>query len=250
MKKIKLPNGWNEVTVNQFIDIKNIEVETSNILFNINLLSILTNTLVDDKMWSDLYITELGDLMKNIQWCKTVPSINYKKEINGLKFKDFYTLTLGEYIDIDTFISENCIDNLPKICAILYRNYKYDEYDNLILEPYTNIDIAKRSVLFNDISINDIYGIILDFNRFKEHIIKSFGGIFNPNLDDEDLDDEDLDDIAVQKEIEKEKLQTKWSWEFILYQLSNGDITKYDEILSLPFIFILNQLSFKKSFNL
>jgi len=250
MKLINLPNSWEQVTVNQFLDIKNIEVDNSNILFNINLLSILNNTLVSDKIWSELYITELSKLINTINWINTPPTSTYKKEINGLMIKDFYSLTLGEYIDIDYLISEDCFENLPKVCAILYRNYKHDEFGNIILEPYTNINIDKRADFYYDLSINDIYGIISEFNRFKLHIIASYQGIFNPIIDEEDLDEEDLTDITTQKEVEKEKLHNKWSWEFILHSLSNGDITKYDSITDLGFIFVLNQLSFKKAFDL
>ena len=46
--------------------------------------------------------------------------------------------------------------------------------------------------------------------------------------------------------MKKEQEMSKWSWEIIINRLAQGDITKYDTILDMPLIFILNQIAFSK----
>jgi len=125
-----------------------------------------------------------------------------------------------------------------------------DKHGNTIFETYDSINVNIRSDMFYDISINDIFNLINLFNEFKQTIYINYQPLFNPILDDDDLDDEDLTDNEVVKQVQKEKTQNKWSWELILFDLANGDITKYNNILNLPFIMILNMLSVKKTFNL
>jgi hypothetical protein len=242
-----LPTSWNEVTVSQFLDIMNLPTDSTFYMKQINILTIITNTTIED--YEDMDIEELSTIIKSIKFLNKLPTHDAKKDINNLKLMNLKNLTLGEYIDLDAFYSENKFENLPKLCAILYRNYTHDEYNNVIYEKYDNIDIENRSDNYYDLPITYVYGILHYFNTYKQEILVSCQHLFNPSLDNEDdLDDEDLTDPEVVKEIAKEKTQAEWSWVLILHNLSNGDITKYDTILNMSFISILNNLSFRKLF--
>lgn len=249
MDKLILPNNWNEVSCIQFLDIKNLNMDMTFFLRQLNILSILSGKEVDDMYWDDMYVDDLSNAISQLKWITSLPPNIYKKKINKLTCKDFNTLTLGEFIDIDYYFSQNQFENLPKICAILYRQTKLDEWNNLIYEPY-EFDIEARSELFYDISIADIYGILNAYYTFRQSIVNNYYQLFNPILDNEEnLDDEDLDDPYVQKEIEKEKMQQKWAWDSVLHKLTDGDITKENGMYDLPLIFILNKLSYKKLFD-
>ena len=242
-----LPTSWNDITVNQFLDIMNLETDISFYMRQINILTIITNTSIED--YDDLDVIDLNKIINSIKFLNKLPTNDFKKEINKMKLINLKNLTLGEYIDLDYYFSENCFENLPKICAILYRNYIYDEFNNIIFEKYDNIDIENRSKHYYNLSIADIYGIIHHFSNYKEEIYNNSPQLFKPILDNiDDLDDEDLDDPEVVKEIEKEKTQSEWNWVLMLHNLSNGDITKYDTILNMSFISILNNLTFRKLF--
>ncbi len=50
----------------------------------------------------------------------------------------------------------------------------------------------------------------------------------------------DAEDLKAEAE---EKVFTKWSWEKLLYDLANEDLTKIDAVTDLPLVFVFNMLS-------
>lgn len=223
--------------------------EQSSFLFrNVNILSILTDTSPDDDLWQNMDVYELNKLVKNLNWLRSEPSNQFKKEINGLHCIDINKLTFGEFIDLNYYSTNDLFDNFYLFCAVFYRKVKENEWGNKEIEPYGSYDLNERAKLFEELYINDVYGLIKYFNDFRQFIYDSYQNIFQPVIGP-DNDDYEYDEEE-QKEIEAEELKEKWSWENLLHKLSNGDITKYDEITSKPFIFILNHLSFLKDNNL
>ena len=70
--------------------------------------------------------------------------------------------------------------------------------------------------------------VILDFDKFHKNFMKQYGDLFDINIEDETTEDytpEMLEDY------EQEKQRQKFSWEFLLHKLTNGDITKNDIVL-------------------
>ena len=245
-----VPKSWDEVFLDQYQEIIKInETDSPFFIKQMNTLSILTDTLVDDDVWEDMDIEEMAIITKGLSWLKQDPSDQFKQVIDKYTIKDINTLTLGEFIDLEFFFSENYIDNLPKICAILYRQNKLDEWGNIVVEPYSVIVLNDRAKTFESLPINNIYGIIKYYLDFKEKIIETYVNIFEPTIEYDETEVVEYDEDE-KIEIEKEETMTKWSWEHILNGLSDGDITKYDEITNLPLIFILNQLSFRKEMKL
>lgn len=81
--------------------------------------------------------------------------------------------------------------------------------------------------------------------------------MFNNNGDgDEGEIDDDNEPIKERRTTEEaqriayEQRLKKWNWELLIHNLSNGEITKYKEILGMNYIFILNWLSMKKELNI
>lgn len=250
MNKLKLPKTWTNITVKQFIELKELVTENNivnNFTNNINILCILCDIDILDDIWSDVYLSDLEKIFKEIDFINYPPSNEVKHKLNNFILKDLNLITLGEFIDIDRFL-ENPIENLSKICGILYRNYKTDDFGNIIVEKYDNINLDERTEYFNNISINNVIGLIDYLNNYKTIIATNYANIFQQDFSDEPVEDEDV--FAIETETKQEKLQAKFSWELLIYGIANGDLTKYDAILDLNFVFVLNQLSLKKAFNL
>jgi len=252
MDNINLPNNWDEIYYDQFLLLKELDLsESSYYAKNISRLAILTDTLEDDEVWEDIDVEELSVMIKGLYWLKTEPSTDFSRKIGDLTFKEINKISFGEFIDLEYYFSTDYFLHLPEICAILYRKTKQDEWGNTIFEPYDNINIDERKNLFNDLPISNIYGIIKEYLKFKDLINNTYKNLFEITLDESELDEEpEAYNEEEQAEIAYENKIAKWSWENVLNKLSNGDLTKYEDITNLSIIFILNQLSYRKDMDI
>lgn len=247
MQQFNLPLSWKEVKLYQYQDLVSLNIEGKGIFEKyIEYISILTETDVED--FEEMDIEDVSTIINSIKWLKTAPSTNYKTTIGDLHLIDLNKLTLGAYIDIEYF-KQDLFKNFHLILAILYRKTRLNEWGEIIYEPYS-YDIEKRSEVLLDESINAVFGIINYYNNFKENFLKTYADLFNQTPSEEDLDP--IEDLSPEdlKELAKEKEKERWSWESLIYNLCDGDLTKYDKVLELPLIFVFNQISFKKVFNL
>jgi len=242
--EIKLPNNWDEVLSDQFIELKKLDdVESSFFIKQIEVLSILTDTLPDDEVWEDLDVEVLSKYIKDISWLKQEPSKDFKNKIGDLTCIDINELKFGEFIDLEYYFStNNYFENLFNICSIFYRQTKTNEWGKIIIEPYENVNIKERSEVFKELPITNIYGIIHYYKEYKENILKTYEKLFEPQFEEveEDTSGYNPEDIS---DIQEEKVMIKWGWENVIFKLSKGDITKYDKITELPLIMVLNHLS-------
>jgi hypothetical protein len=234
---VNLPRNWNEVNVNQWLELNTIDDEEYNSVFlqTIEALSILSDT--DPEELEDLDPEELIDLARKVSFVKREPSNKPKELVKGLKLKPLDRLTLGEFIDLEHYAMQ-FVQNFDILLSILYKRWKTDEWGNLIFEPYT-YSIMSRKYTFQDVSINEVYGAVKNYIDYSNDFKKRYENLFNPVIeeDDTELDEEDLKAEA------EEKVFTKWSWEKLLYDLANQDLTKIDAVTDLNLIFVFNMLS-------
>lgn len=234
---MNLPRNWNEVNVNQWLELNTIDDEEYNSVFlqTIEALSILSDT--DPEELEDLDPEELIDLASKVSFVKREPSNKPKELVKGLKLKPLDRLTLGEFIDLEHYAMQ-FVQNFDILLSILYKRWKTDEWGNLIFEPYS-YSIMSRKVLFQDVSINEVYGAVKNYIDYSNDFKKRYENLFNPVIeeDDTELDEEDMKAEA------EEKVFTKWSWEKLLYDLANQDLTKIDAVTDLNLIFVFNMLS-------
>lgn len=242
--KLNIPKGWDEVYVDDFLELRKLETDNFKINFSKQLAILSVITGEDEEVFEDLDVDELNKILKSIAWIKSQPSTEFQRKINNLHFKGFENLTLGEYIDIEHFISEDYYENLPIICAILYRQKRTDDWGNIIWEPYDNIDIWKRSEQFLDIPITDIFGIIQSLLNWRNEFMDIYQGLFQPEIPDADPDEELSEEDLIEEE--KEQRLAKFAWAIIIDKLSNNDITKVNTITNLPLVQVMNHLTMKK----
>ena len=234
---MKLPKSWNEVTVNQWVELNSIDPNEFNSVFlhTLESLSILSDT--DPEELEDLTPEELIDLASQVSFIKREPSNKPKQAVKGFMLKPLDALTLGEFIDLEYYISQTT-QNFTLLLSILYKRWKTNEWGSLIFEPYS-YSIMSRKVLFQDVSINEVYGAVKNYIDYSNDFKKRYENLFNPVIeeDETELDEEDLKAEA------EEKVFTKWSWEKLLYDLANQDLTKIDAVTDLPLVFVFNMLS-------
>ena len=242
-----LPKSWSDVTLEQFIEISAIEKSLGSSHYNAETISIVTDISIDEV--DEMDIDELTKLVAKYKWVNSQPSKQYKHELLGMKIKPLSKLCLFEYIDIDYYFNDNYLTNLDKICAILYRQSKLNEWGEVVLEPY-EYDLNTRAEKFLDLPITEVYGVINEFLKFRENFLKVYANLFGEAEDEltpEELAALDPDEI---KEVDQEKKNTKWSWEHMIYGLTNGDITKTEAVGALPLTYVFNILGMKKELDI
>jgi len=241
---MKLPSSWDDILVDQYIELRGLDDELPYFDLMLETISIVTDTDIDEL--EELSFTELQQLERELTWLTSEPPKRITAKIDNYHYKGLDSLTLGEFIDLNHFFSENFVSNLPKICAILYRQQKRNKWNEIEIEPY-DYDPQNRIGLFMEVGITQVYGIIGSFLEYKSNFEETYANLFKPDLSDEDtdgLDEETKRDIA-----EEERLD-KFSWERLIYSLTDGDITKTDKVLNLSVVYVFNVLSMKKALDI
>lgn len=251
MKQINLPRNWDECYIDQYIGIRQIELNNDLTFYSqqIEKLAILTDTNSNDDIWEDMSIEEISDILKELHWMKIEPSVYFKNKINEMTFIDLYKMSFGEFLDLE-YLFTDYYSNLTKICGILYRKTKINEWGDIIFQSYTHVDFEKNAKLFEELYITDVYGIIPEYLKFKEFIITSYDKLFQPIIEDDKENEEAFNEMFDENEkaeiLKQEEVTSKWGWELIIRKLTNNDITKIPEILELPLILVLNQISLER----
>jgi hypothetical protein len=247
---MKLPNSWDNILVDQYIELRGLDNELPYFDLMLETISIVTDTDIDEL--EELSFNELVAIEKQLVWLTSEPSKNVATELNNnfafgsLHYKGLDNLTLGEFIDLNHYFSENFVEELPTIAAILYRQTKVNEWNETIIEPY-DYDPRNRRELFMEVGITQIYGIITSFLEYKSNFEQTYANLFKPDLSDEDIDDLDEE---TKREIAEEERLDKFSWERLIYSLTDGDITKTDKVLNLSVVYVFNVLSMKKALDI
>jgi hypothetical protein len=242
-----LPKQWSDITLDQFIEINQIDKDQGANGFNSDLLAIVTDMTYDEI--DELDIDELIKLVAQFKWSNAQPSKQYKHELLGMKIKPLSKLCLFEYIDLDYYFNDNYHTNLDKICAILYRQTKVNEWGEVVIETY-DYDINTRADKFLDIPITDVYGIVSEFLKFRENFLDVYKNLFGEAEEELTADDKATMEPEEIKEVEKEVKNNKWSWERMIYGLTDGDITKSEAVGALPLTYVFNMLGMKKELDI
>ena len=242
MLKNKLPKAWNQITIESFIELRTLSDEDGVFNYQIDVLCTLLDCYPEDL--DDITIEELEDLLIEVKFIKGEPHKNYKNEIGVYQLKPFNKITLGEFISLESYFSNNYIEKLLNIVAILYRRVRVNEWGDNVLESY-NYHSNDRLNWFLDFSITDVYGLLPEYIKFREDIIDQYKNLMSESYEDDFEPSENMDSEE-QKELEEEKKQKKWAWEQLIWSLCNEDLTKFHAVCELPLILVFNFLGMKK----
>ena len=178
---MSLPKQWSDISLEQFIEISEIDKDQGANGYNSDLLAIVTDMSYDEI--DELDIDELIEMVADFKWSNTQPSKQYKHELLGMQIKPLSKLCLFEYIDLDYYFNDNYHTNLDKICAILYRQSKVNEWGEVVLETY-DYDIHLRAEKFLDLPITEVYGVVSEFLKFKQNFLDVYSNLFNEAEDE------------------------------------------------------------------
>jgi hypothetical protein len=228
--------------VEQFLEIRRLSSEDGMFNYQIDVLCILTDK--DVSYFEDLEIDELSVLTDQIKWINSEPSKRYANKLDNYVLKPFTKISLGEFIDLEHYFSNNYLDHFCHILAMLYRRTSKNVYGDDIIEPY-NYSPSDRLDWFLDYKITQVYGLIPEYIKFRENFTNTYTNL----LVDVVADDEVLEDADEIKEQKREKEQQKFAWESTIMALCNDDLSKFNDILDMSVVLVFNILGMKKTFD-
>jgi len=208
--------------------------------YQIDVLSALTDSDISE--FEELDIDELSELTSQIKWLQSDPSRRYKSKLDKYVLKPFSKLTLGEFIDLEHYFSNNYLDHFCHILALLYRRTSKNVYGDDIIEPY-NYSPSDRLDWYLDYKITDVYGLIPEYIKFRENFTNTYTNL----LVDVVADDEVLEDAEEIKEQKREQQKQKFAWESTIMALCNDDLSKFNDILDMSAVLVFNILGMKKT---
>lgn len=249
---MQLPRNWREVKLWQYQELFEIEaMDLTSLEKTIEQIAVLLNIPPDDEFLENMDTDELFETINTVSWLRTTPPLNFENKINDLEFKPLDKLTLGEFIDVEHYMSDP-LNNMHTVLAILYKRTREDEWGNKHFEPHI-YDLASRADVFRDSPVASVWGVFESYKTWKEKFTQVYENLFEPPVDEDEEELEGLNMIERAEIIKEQKAQARkkrWSWESILWGLSDGDVTKYDTLFNLPVILVFNTLSMRKDLGL
>jgi hypothetical protein len=258
---IKVPSSWNDITVNQFIQIHSLLEKkfNSNDEYYVEIISLLSDTPIDEL--EELTYEEFNSLIKNVEFLTTPPKFQPREYINtsvGIMylFNNWTSLlTNGEFIDLEyLFTNGHYVTNLKKILPMFYRFQikqgtethppQWEEYGGWL---------TRRSELFGEQKLCNVFGVINQFMDWRKEFFQKYEGYFGTSEPEEieEVENESIISNATRvKEITKQNSYKKWGWNMLMYQLCNSDPLRMNEAYKLPLILSMNILSMKKELDI
>jgi len=140
--KINIPSSLNEITLRQYKQFLEIQKETKEDRFlNAKMIQVFCKVNLEDVM--RLKLSDSESIVKIISdMFEEKPALVKKFKLGKTQYgfhPELDAMTLGEYIDLDTFISD--WDNMEKAMNVLYRPILVSVKERYSIEDY-NIDTA------------------------------------------------------------------------------------------------------------
>lgn len=257
--RYEIPKNWEGLKLGAFSELQKLDPSDfeSGFEYRLERLALILDE-DPDELETELTIEELTELTIKTNWINGKPKGEFLENLAGFTFKGFKKLTLGEFIDLQSLCAKGYYINAGKILAILYRKTKVGEWGEILIEPRSAFNTAERAEKFEDVPVSYAAGAIHSYLRFQEEFLKRRKAIFEGGKDEEDEEETDEeagleDEPETKDEIEerkREEAQKKWSWEYFIYGLCKGDLTKFDEVTELPLSLVFNIEAMKLELNI
>lgn len=217
---------WNDISFNQYLDIvhyyENSDQYGDDLDKIVTLLVIFDKDTDIDEMYSKKYL-EVQELFTPIS-----KVLSENMVYDTLPYEDFSTLTYGNWIDLEDYLKEKDWHN---IFNIIFKNKDYD----------LDLDVVSPVKIF------EAYLKIVEYRK-KVYDNYSFAFSMEPPVE--------IDDETPEERLEREKIEedqeknSQFTWYLHTYDVTKGDLTKFDEIFDMNHLFIFNIIDMKKRFKL
>ena len=175
--KHKLPKDWNQLSLKKYIKMmKSLEdkKDKKEIEKIVDIVTILSDVPEQDILRLPVKnINQLGLYLT--EFLKTLPEdrLNHIIEIKGVEYgfhPKLSDISFGEWVDIDSFITQGANDNLHKIMAVLYRPIIAKKGEKYQIEPYEPCK-DREEIMLNNLTVGDFYGVSVFFSDLGTELL-------------------------------------------------------------------------------
>ena len=164
-----------------------------------------------------------------------------------LKLMNFEALTLGQWIDLESMVSESYIDNIHKMSAIIYLKHEGGGIYSDKWEDYDNVNVENRALLIDDLPAQSVLGACVKYLKFRKNLFASYE-MFDDPFKDVNPDELDSEELEIFNEEQKQREQSAGNqWSNLLNLLTSNDGSKWDYWLGANLFLALNQASTLKA---
>ena len=176
---IKIPTHLSEITLEQYQKFLKIEVETKDEYFlQCKMIEIFCNVYYKDVLKIKLSdANNISEVLSDMFLQK--PDLVSFFKMNGINYgfhPNLEELTLGEYIDLDTYIGK--WDNMSLAMNVLYRPVSQRSANKYLIEDYNPLNKDSMSQMPLDAVISSIFFLFHLGNDLLQHVT-------NPYLEDQ-----------------------------------------------------------------
>lgn len=245
----RLPKSWSDINYTAYIELKELESEIQDCQTELffEQLAVLLDTDSLDPLIDNLSMDELFTIMDKCRWLSVTPRPILQKTIGSYTLKPLNELTTGEFIDIEHYIIEGYTTG-SMVAAILYKQTRTNDWGHTVWEPH-EYDLHKRAQEFEGMSIGAMYGFYEEYAQWKADFMIKYAPLFDDTTEEPPSDLEELEGVERIEALKAEAIEKgrqRWSWEHTLWNLTNGDVTKFDGVFSANVVLVFNTLSMRK----
>jgi hypothetical protein len=172
-----LIDSWKDVTVEKYARLVKYQ-ELSGSQLSLHTIGLFTN--IPKKLIKQLDVMSLGKILGVINQLQVEDTAVYTHTFKheGIEYgiiPDLSAITLGEYADIETFISNNVLDNLCDIAAVLFRPVTERYEGGYSIEAYDLQSAKKRSIAFKTLSSSQVQNALVFFWSLGSGLLAASG---------------------------------------------------------------------------
>ena len=229
---IEIPTSLKDITLRQYKKFLKVQESITDKRFlNAKMIEILCNVDLKDVML--LRVADSQEIVSIVsKLFDEKPDLVTRFKLNNVDYgfhPQLDDLTLGEYIDLDTYIGD--WENMEKAMNVLYRPVVVKLKGRYNISEYK---LDTDSVLL-DMPMSAVMSSIFFFVEFRSGLIENYDELFGQSGNG------DLTAVS--------QFSRKWGWYQSIYGLSKGDITRFEDITKLKMHECFMMLSFMKDKN-
>ena len=230
--KITIPTSLKDITLQQYKRFLKIQEKVTDQRFlNAKMIEIFCG--IDLKEVMHLQLRDTEEIVSIITALfDSKPELVKRFTLNGVQYgfqPQLDEITLGEYIDLDTFIGD--WENMEKAMNVLYRPVLVNVKERYSIEEYR---VGTEQQIM-DMPMDAVMSSIFFFVEFRTGLIEKYDELFRGN------GDKSLDSFS--------QFTKKWGWYQSIAALAQFDIRGFEDITKLGVHECFMMLSFMKDKN-